>query len=170
MAKDLDYFVYPGHDGTLVIVPRLTDVPAEFQAKAKHIDLSKPALRVAVGEPAHSSSGSAKTSPSAEGGIVGHLAAFHGPSFFLGMGSAMILGCLVALSIRRTTRIFSLVLGLILMGTLSLGYMTYIRRQAGFHSPGMTSPKVLLDDARESAAAMKKRYADQEKILQSLEK
>lgn len=170
MAKDLDYFVYPGHDGTLVIVPRLTDVPTEFRAKAKHIDLSKPALNPVREETSHASSETAKDSHPSGGGIVSHLAAFHGPSFFLGMGAAMVLGGLVVLSLRRTTRIFSLVLGLVLMAAFSLGYMTYIRRQAGFHSPGMTSPKELLDDARESARAMKKRYADQEKILQNLEK
>jgi hypothetical protein len=168
MATDLDYYVYPGSDGADVIVPRLLDVPQELRSKAKHIDLSKPALKI----PAESPQNFLQETPGAAAadGIGGILAAFHGPSFLLGVGAAVALACLVVLSLRRTTRIFSLALGLVLMATFSLGYMTYLRKQAGLQSKGIPTPKVFIDDAKESAEAMKKRYADQEQILRDVEK
>lgn len=168
MATGLDYFVYPGYDGTDVVVPRLLDVPQELRSKARHIDLSKPALKIPTENTQNSLQGT--TGDPSTDGIGGMLAAFHRPSFLLGVGTAVVLGCLVVLSLRRTTRIFSLGLGLILMATFSLGYMTYLRKQAGLSSKGIPTPTVFIDDAKESAAAMKKRYADQEQILRDIEK
>ena len=75
MATSSSFFSYTDAQGVEVIVEWLADVPEQYRAQVKHIDLSKPAITLRPG-----SGERAQTPP----------AALHVPSFVLGAGTALV--------------------------------------------------------------------------------
>jgi hypothetical protein len=49
MATSSSFFSYTDAQGVEVIVQRLADVPEQYRAQVKHIDLSKPAITLRPG-------------------------------------------------------------------------------------------------------------------------
>jgi hypothetical protein len=47
--------------------------------------------------------------------------------------------------------------------------LAYLRQQAGLPAAGLTTPAVLIDDARNAAGTMDKRYKAQERDLREIE-
>jgi hypothetical protein len=174
-AKDAksSYFSYTDAHGVDVVVDRLADVPEAFRARAKHIDLSKPALTVR--EPAARVSGKRDGNSGGEGfsGLP-----VHGPSFAVGAATGLMVAVLAVfgvLAVRRTTT--TRLLGLLAMafvivcglGMVTLGYVSYLRREAGLPGRGLAPPSTLLNDARAAASAMNQRNDEQARALQSLD-
>jgi hypothetical protein len=155
MATSSSFFSFTDAQGIEVIVQRLADVPEPYRAQVKHIDLSKPAITLHPG-----SRESSQTPP----------AVLHVPSFVLGAGTALVLGCLAVLVFRRAHRLLALVIGVVVMAALGLGYMTYVRRQAGLPGAGLATPATILNDARAAAGALDERQKQQERLLNELDK
>jgi hypothetical protein len=155
MATSSSFFSYTDAQGVEVIVQRLADVPEQYRAQVKHIDLSKPAITLRPG-----SGERAQTPP----------AVLHVPSFVLGAGTALALGCVALLVFRRAHRFLALVFGVVVIAALGLGYMTYVRRQAGLPGSGLATPATILDDARSAAGALDEQQKQQERVLNELDK
>jgi hypothetical protein len=159
MATKTDYFSYTDAHGTEVIVQRLNEVPAQYQAKAKHIDLSKPALTL-------------RTPGSYNSNVClpGHATCFHWPSVAVGASAALALGLTAVLLLRRARRMFWFLMGLAVVTVLSTAYLGYIRYQTSGAAAGLASPAQLIDDARRAADSMKRSNEAQERLLQDLER
>ena len=155
MATSSSFFSYTDAQGVDVIVQRLADVPEQYRAQVKHIDLSKPAITLRPG-----SGERAQTPP----------AALHVPSFVLGAGTALVLGCVAMVVFRRAHRFLALVVGVVVIAALGVGYLTLVRRQAGLPGSGMATPATILDDARAAAGALDERHKEQERVLNELDK
>ena len=123
MASANSFYSFTDADGVQVIVQRLADVPEQYRAQAKHIDLSKPAITLSS-----SPSVNAPASPGGKGTFP------HVPSFIAGAGAgagtALVLGLVAVLVFRRAHRFLALMVGAAVMAALGIGYMTYVRRQA----------------------------------------
>ena len=165
MASSSNFYSYTDANGVQVIVQGLADVPEQYRAQVKHINLSNPAIKMPVdtGE-----GGPTVPAVGADGGGEGAL--FHGPSFFLGVATTLVLGAAALLAFRRKSRLVGLILGVVVMATLSLGYLTYVRRQAGLPGSGLATPGTILDDARAAAGAVNERHRAQERILDEIDK
>ena len=163
MAAGNSFYSFTDAKGVEVIVQRMTDVPEQYRAQAKHIDLSKPAITL--------SSRPRENAPASSGGKGTFL---HVPSFIAGAGAgagtALVLGLVAVLAFRRASRILALVVGVVVMAALGIGYMTYVRRQAGLPGSGLATPATLLDDARAAAGALNERHMEQERALNEIDK
>ena len=163
MASNTSFFSFSDANGVEVIVQRLTDVPEQYRAQAKHIDLSKPAITLSS-----SPSENAPARPCGKGTFL------HVPSFIAGAGAgagtALVLGLVAVLAFRRASRVLALVVGVVVMAALGIGYMTYVRRQAGLPGSGVATPATLLDDARAAAGALNERHMEQERTLNEIDK
>ena len=158
MAPSISYFSYTDAKGVDVIVQRLADVPEQYRDQVKHIDLSKPSI----------------TLRSAPGGnplpaATHALPRLHGPSFILGVVTALVLGGVAMLAFRRAHRFLALALGVVVMVALGIGYMTFVRRQAGLPGSGLATPATVLDDARAAAGVLNERHKEQERVLNEVE-
>jgi hypothetical protein len=71
---------------------------------------------------------------------------------------------------RRAHRFLALVFGVVVIAALGLGYMTYVRRQAGLPGSGLATPATILDDARSAAGALDEQQKQQERVLNELDK
>jgi hypothetical protein len=97
-------------------------------------------------------------------------AALHVPSFVLGAGTALALGCVAMMVFRRAHRFLALVVGVVVMVALGVGYLTFVRRQASLPGSGLATPATILDDARAAAGALDERHKEQERVLNELDK
>jgi hypothetical protein len=93
----------------------------------------------------------------------------HGPSFAIGAGTGLVLAVVAALALRRASRLLGLVALAVVLGVASLGYFSYVRREAGLPGQGLATPGTLLDDASAAASAMKQRNDDQARVLQQID-
>ncbi len=87
----------------------------------------------------------------------------------MGAVTAVSVGLVVWLALRRTSRVLSLAFAALIMAVLGLGYLAYIRQQTGLPPAGLTTPAVLIDDARNAAGTIDKRYKEQEREIHALE-
>jgi hypothetical protein len=126
MASGNTFYSFTDANGVEVIVQRLADVPEQYRAQAKHIDLSKPAITLSS-----SPSVNASASPCGKGTFL------HFPSFMAGAGTALVLGLVGVLAFRRAHRFLALMVGVAVMAALGIGYMTYVRRQARLPGSGL---------------------------------
>jgi hypothetical protein len=159
MASGNSFYCFTDAKGVEVIVQRFADVPEQYRAQAKHIDLSKPAITLSS-----SPSENAPASPCGKGTFL------HVPSFIAGAVTALVLGLVAVLAFRRANRFLALVVGVAVMAALGVGYMTYVRRQAGLSRSGLATPATLLDDARAAAGALNERQWEQERALNEIDK
>jgi len=167
MASNTSFFSFADTNGVEVIVQRLTDVPEQYRAQAKHIDLSKPAINL----PARLSENSpAQTKPADALGPCGKGTILNVPSFIIGTGTGLILGLIAMLVFRRSNRFLSLAFGVAVMAMLGIGYMTYVRQKAGLMGSALATPATLLDDARSAVGALNKRNVEQERALKEIDK
>ena len=171
MASKSNFFAYTDADGVDVVVQHLADVPEQYRAQARQLDLSKPAKTASVGggEGDDSAHGAASPTPAAADGRQGIAAAFYGPSFVMGAVTAVAIGLTVWLAFRRMHRVLSLALAALIMAALGLGYLAYVRHQAGLPPAGLTTPAVLIDDARSAAGAIDKRHNKQDQEIREIE-
>jgi hypothetical protein len=167
MASSPSFYSFTDAQGVEVIVQRFADVPEQYRAQAKHIDLSKPAITIPVNQ---GENDSVQTMPSGAFGGCGKGAGVHAPSFILGAGAALALGLVARLAFRRASRLLALVVGVAVVAALGIGYMTFARRQAGLRGSGLATPATLLDDAREAAGALNQRQIEQERALNEIDK
>ena len=156
MASSNSFFSYTDAKGVEVIVQRLADVPDQYREQVKHIDLSKPAITLR--------SGSGQNPQTAQGTFL------HGPSFIMGAATALVLGLVAMVAFRRAHRVLGLAVGVVVMAALGLGYMTYVRRQAGMPRAGLATPTTILDDARSAAGVLNERNREQERVLDDVDK
>ena len=165
MAANSSFFVYTDASGADVIVQRLADVPEPYRAQARQFDLSKPAKTVSAqrDDDCDPTQDATSRAPTAAEGRAGIASAFHGPSFAMGAVTAVSLGLVVWLALRRTSRVLSLAFAALIMAVLGFGYLAYIRQQTGLPPAGLTTPAVLIDDARNAAGTVDKRYKGQER-------
>lgn len=163
MATKTDYFSYTDAQGTEVIVQQLNEVPAQYRARAKHIDLSKPALTVRIPD-GHTTAG--------EDGVClrGHSTCFHWPSVAVGASAALALGLAAVLLLRRARWLFWSLLGLAAVTVLSTAYLGYIRHQASGAPAALANPAQLIDDAKRAADALKRSNEAQERVLEDIER
>jgi hypothetical protein len=163
MASKTDYFSYTDAQGTEVIVQQLNEVPAQYRAKAKHIDLSKPAftLRAPSSQPA-AARGNGVCLP-------GHATCFHWPSVAVGASAALVLGLAAVLLLRRARWLFWAMLGLAAVTVLSTAYLGYIRYQTSGAPAGLASPADIIGDAKRAADALKRSNEAQERLLKDIE-
>jgi hypothetical protein len=167
MASSTSYYSYTDIHGVEVIVQRFADVPEQYREQAKHIDLSKPAITL----PASPSQNSTLQTALVDAmGACGKGTLLHVPSFIIGAGTALALGLVAMLAFRRANRFLALVASAVVVAALGLGYMTYVRRQAGLPGPALATPATLLDDARAAAGALNKRQVEQEQALDEVDK
>jgi hypothetical protein len=167
MASSTSYFSFTDSNGVEVIVQRLADVPEQYREQAKHIDLTKPAITLPARSNGDSSLQTAFTEAMAPCGKGTFL---HVPSFIIGAGTALALGLVAVLAFRRANRFLVLVTSAVVVAALGIGYITYVRRQAGLSGAGLATPATLLDDARAAAGALNKRQAEQERVLDEVNK
>jgi len=156
MKESGSFYSYIDTQGVDVIVQSLADVPEQYRAQVKHIDLSKPAITLPSG-PGEASKVTPETS-------------VHVPSFFLGAGAATVLGLLGMVAFRKAHRILGVAAAVAVMAALGIGYMTFVRRHAGLRGAGLVTPASLLDDARAAAGALNERHREQEHVLNELDK
>ncbi len=155
MAANSNFFVYTNAEGVDVVVSHLSDVPPGHRSQVRVVDLSQPAIkmpRVEVARPA-----AVAAPPAAK--------PWHAPSFAVGAGAGLAVGIAIVLAFGRTTRIVSLLLGGLVAAGLALGYLSFARHQAGLPSVGLTTPAILLDDARQAAETMRRRNEEMERAL-----
>lgn len=164
MATKTDYFSYTDAQGTEVIVQHLNEVPAQYQAKAKHIDLSKPAFTPRIPD--------SHTAAVRGNGVCleGLSTCFHWPSVVVGAATALALGLGAVLLLRRARRLFWSLIGLAVVTVLSTAYLGYIRYQASGAPAALASPADLIDDARRAASSMKRTSETQERLLKDIER
>ena len=166
MASNTSFFSFSDANGIEVIVQRLADVPEQYRAQAKHIDLSKPAINL----PAKRSENSpAQAKPADALGPFGNGTSLNVPSFILGTGTGLTLGLIAMLVFRRSSRFLSLILGVVVFAALGIGYLTYIRQKAGLPGSTLATPATLLEDARTAAGALNKRNVEQEQALKEID-
>ena len=165
MASSTSFFSYTDANGVQVIVQKLADVPEQYREQVKHIDLSKPAITLPA-----SPSENAQATPADGLGLCRKGTFLNVPSFILGAGTGLALGCVAVLALRRASRLLSLVVAVVVMAALSLGYITYVRRQAGLPGSGLATPAILMDDARAAAGTLNKRNLEQQRALDELDK
>ncbi len=164
MATKTDYFSYTDAQGTEVIVQQLNEVPAQYRAKAKHIDLSKPVLTVRTPD-------SHTTAARGDGVCLpGHSTCFHWPSVAVGASAALVLGLAAVLLLRRARWLFWSLLGLAAVTVLSTAYLGYIRHQASGAPAALANPAQLIDDAKRAADALKRSNEAQERVLKDIER
>lgn len=154
-AQD-DYFTYTDAGGVQVIVGRLADVPQPYRAQAKHIDLTKPALRMPS-----VATGKAGEASAAKLCLPASTACVHATSFLIGAAVALVLGGVGVLAFRKAARLVTLVAGIVVVGALVAAYLTAIRRAAGLPGDGLATPARLIDDSRAAAKAMEDHYRQQ---------
>lgn len=163
MATKMDYFSYTDAHGTEVIVQHLGEVPSQYRAQAKHIDLSKPALTPRGPD-------SRQAPPQARQlCLPGQAACFHWPSVAFGAALALALGLVAVFLLRRASRWFWTLVGLAAITGLAGAYLGYIRNQAGLSRDRFATPGALLDDARQAVKAAKARDQAQERVLREVE-
>jgi hypothetical protein len=165
MASKNNFFSYTDAQGVEVVVQGLAEVPEQYRAQAKHIDLSKPALTLPSRPDDVVQTTTANARPSG-----GKEATLHVPSFLLGGGTALVLGCVALLVFRRAHRMVAVMVGVAVMAALGVGYWTYVRRQAGLPGSGLATPATLLDDARAAADGLNKRHMEQNRALDEIDK
>jgi len=165
MGAQEGYFSYTDANGVVVIVGSLSDVPEQQRAQAKHIDLSKPALRV----PAKDAAGTAgEPMPRlCLGDVPGCL---HTASFLIGAAVAVVLGGVGMLAFRKAARLVAVVAGIFAIGALVTAYLTHARRLAGLPGDKLATPAVLIDDARAAAKAAEEHQRKQARVLDELDK
>ena len=156
MKESGSFYSYIDTQGVDVIVQSLADVPEQYRAQVKHIDLSKPAITLPSGP--------------GEAAKVTQETSVHVPSFFLGSGAVVVLGLLGMVAFRKAHRILAVAAAVAVMAALGIGYMTFVRRQAGLQGAGPVTPASLLDDARAAAGALKERQREQDHLLNDLDK
>jgi hypothetical protein len=163
VAENATFFVYTDANGVDVVVSRMTDVPPGYRAQARSIDLSQPAVKAPRAEavPVATVPPAARTAP---------VTPFHKPSFVAGAGAGLALGIALVLAFHRTTRRLALIMGGLLASGLMLGYLSFVRRQAGLPAVDVTTPAVLLDDAHRAAEAMKRREAAVDNSIEAAHK
>jgi len=169
MASKPSFFAYTDANGVDVVVQRLADIPEQYRAQARPLDLSRSVRTMSGGQGDESDSAQAPRAPAVAEGKQGTQSSFHAPSFAMGAVTAVSLGLVVWLALRRTSRVLSLAFAALIMATLSLGYLAYIRHQAGLSPAGLTTPAVLIDDARNAAGAIDKRHKQQELEIRAVE-
>jgi hypothetical protein len=165
MASSVNFYSYSDAKGVQVIVQKLADVPEQYREQVKHIDLSKPALTLPT-----SPRENAQATPADGFGLGAKGTFLNVPSFILGAGMGLALGCMAMIALRRANRLLSLVVAVVVMAALSLGYITYVRRQAGLPGSGLATPATLMDDARAAAGTLNKRNLEQQRALDELDK
>ncbi len=165
MGAQEGYFSYTDANGVEVIVGRLSDVPELQRAEAKHIDLSKPALRVPSNDGAGTSGGAMPRL--CLGDTPGCL---HAASFLIGAAVALVLGGAGMLAFRKAARVVALVAGIFVIGGLVTAYLTRARRAAGLPGDKLATPAVLIDDARAAAKAAEEHQRKQARALDELDK
>jgi hypothetical protein len=165
MASSTSFYSYTDANGVQVVVQKLADVPEQYREQVKRIDLSKPAITLPA-----SPSENAQATPADGFGLCGKGTFLNVPSFILGAGTGLALGCMAMLALRRTNRLLSLVVAGVVMAALSLGYIAYVRRQAGLSGSGLATPATLVDDARAAASTLNKRNQEQQRALDELDK
>ncbi len=159
----MDYFSYTDGNGTEVIVQHLHEVPPQYRSHAKHIDLSKPAFELR--------DQNSQVIPARHSGLClpGQSSCLHWPSVAVGAGSALLLGLVLVLVLRRASRLVRILVGLGAIIALSAAYLGYIRYRAGLSGPGLAGPGDLLEDARKAVKAVNRRNAEQARSLQAVD-
>ena len=154
------FYHYQNAEGVEVIVQRFDDVPVMYRAAVKKVDLDAALPKnVQIEIPA-------APSPLAPGKEFWR--AIHWPSFVVGAVISLGTGLVFVLLLRRRSRILSVLVGALAMMAFAVGYLTFLRHQAGLRSTGLATPATVLDDAREAAATAQKRYDQQEKTLDQI--
>jgi len=166
MGSSTSYYGYTDANGVEVIVQRFSDVPEQYREQAKHIDLSKPAITLPA---SHDENATSQMAPTDGLGLCGKGTRLHAPSFLIGAGTALALGLVAMLAFRRARRFLALIVGVVVMAALGIGYLTYVRRQAGLPGSGLATPATLLDDARAAANAVNNRHVEQKRALDDVE-
>jgi len=170
MAAKPTFFAYTDAAGVDVVVQKLADIPEQYRAQARPLDLAKPVKPVpATRVDDHGPTQTVTASAVAEA-KQGAVSVFHGPSFAMGAVTAVSVGLVVWLSFRRTGRALSLVFGVLIMAALGLGYLSYVRKQTGLPPAGLTTPAVLINDARNAAGAADRHYKEQEQEIRESDK
>jgi hypothetical protein len=163
MASGTTFFHYQDAQGVEVIVQSLDDVPANFRAQVKRVDLGKePALAAPREVQAQQAALPLPTSTKEYGRSI------HWPSFAAGAAISLVAGMAFVLLLRRHARLLSLLVGVLAMMAFGIGYLTLLRRQVGLPSAGLSTPATILDDARGAAAAAQKRFQQDEKTLDQI--
>lgn len=157
-------YVYKDKDGVDVIVQRFKDVPSEYRAQATPLGSRK--ADVPVPSPG-SEDVPADASGRPEVGMAP--AAVHWPSFAVGAGTALAAGLVLVLALRRHARVLSLLVAGLAMLAFGVGYLTFIRQQAGLRPAGLATPATILEDSRSAAAAAQKQFKEQEKTLDEID-
>lgn len=160
MAGNANFFVYTNADGVDVVVPRMADVPPAYRSQARSIDLAQPAVKAPR----------ADTTPVRSAPVAPKPVGWHKPSFAAGAGAGLALGIALVLAFNRTTRMLALLVAGVVAGGLTLGYLSFVRRQAGLPAVDVTTPAVLLEDVHKAAEAMKRREADVDESIQAAHK
>jgi len=169
-GAQVSYFTYTDTNGVQVVVDRLADVPEQYRAQAKHIDLSKPALDVSAIESRVASESRPVSSPPAGRLCLGDTpGCVHAWSFLLGAAVALVLGGVGMLVFRKSARLVAIVAGIIVVAALTTAILTHVRRQAGLPGDGLVTPGALLDDARAAAKAVDDHHRKQARSLDELE-
>lgn len=162
-GTQMGYFTYTDGGGVQVIVGRLADVPSEYRADAKYLDLSKPA--------ALSGTESSQVKTARAGMLcVGETACLHITSFLLGAAAALVLGGVAMLLFRKSIRLLAILAGIILVAALTVALLTSARRQAGLPSKGFFTPGSLLNEARAAAKAVDDRHREQARTIDEIQK
>jgi hypothetical protein len=164
MGAQEGYFSYTDATGVEVIVGSLTDVPEPQRAEAKHIDLSKPAIRAPSGEPGRTDGPMPRL---CLGDVPGCL---HTASFLIGAAVAVVLGGVGMLAFRKAARLVAGVAGVFAIGALVTAYLTHARRLAGLPGDKLATPAVLIDDARAAAKAAEEHQRKQARALDELDR
>jgi hypothetical protein len=169
-GAQVSYFTYTDANGVQVVVDRLADVPEQYRAEAKHIDLSKPALDIPAIESRVASEGR-PVSPSPAGKLcLGETpGCIHAWSFLLGAAVALVMGGVGMLVFRKSARLVAIVAGIIIVAALTTAILTHARRQSGLPGDGLVTPGALLDDARAAAKAVNEHHREQARSLDELE-
>lgn len=101
----------------------------------------------------------------------------HLPSIALGVGLVVLLALVASLLRKRPGRVLRLVLSLVLAGALGAGYLAWVRNAVSFVPSGsgrpttiLESPAAIVDQARQSADAMSKAAAEQQRELDEIDR
>jgi hypothetical protein len=168
------------------VAESLTEVPAAFRKSAVAIDgrvqvESRPALQGAsedLGIRAQNAENAANLALlKAEQALFGKAfgARLHLPSVVLGAGVTLLVVLAISSLRKRPGRVLRLVLSGALAVALGAGYLTYLRSvthlgPSGLPTTLLSSPAAIVDQARQSADAMSKSAADQQRKLDEIDR
>ena len=100
----------------------------------------------------------------------------HLPSIALGVGVVVLLVLVGSLLRKRSGRVLRLVLSVVLAGALGAGYLAWMRNAVSLAPSGsgrptlLESPAAIVDQARQSADAMSKAAAEQQRKLEEIDR